>query len=145
MLKDLKSKIDTVQLLEAKSQSAGAVKSNILDVKGFRGVVFNFNYGVFTPNTAVAGVTAKLQESDTLTDGDFTDVAAGDMIGTLAGVKVDASDDQRSEHVGYIGVKKYVRAVITVPANSTSLVCAVDAIVGLGDMPASGPTALSAA
>lgn len=144
MLRDMKNKVGIVHILEAKSQSAGAVKSSIIDTVGFRGVNVLVNYGVFTPNTATDPVASKLQESDTTADGDFTDVAAADLVGSLAGVKVDASDDQRSELIGYKGVKRYVRLHVTVPANSTSLVLSANAILGMGDNPVSAPAPIAA-
>lgn len=144
MLKDLKNNISVKQLLEAKSLSAGTTKSAWIDMAGVNGLVVAVNYGVFTPNTATAAVVAKLQESDTTADSDAEDVASADLIGSLAGVKVDASDDQRSEWVGYKGSKRYVRVAVVVPANATSLVCSADAVTGLRDMPIAAATTTAA-
>lgn len=144
MLRDQKNHLAIVQLLEAKSRAAGAAKSAIVPVTSGRALSFAFNYGVFVPNTATLPVSAKLQESDTTVDGDFTDVDAEDQVGTIAGVLVTAANDQRSEMVGYTGAKKYVRAVLTVPADATSLIASVDAIIGMGDSPLTAPTALAA-
>lgn len=144
MIRDLKNNISVKQLLEAKSLSAGAAASPWVDMANVNGLVFSLNYGVFVPNTAVAGVSAKLQESNTTAAADATDVDAADMIGAFAGVKVDASDDQRTEWVGYNGSKRYVRVVVTVPAGATSLLCSADAIAGLRDMPIAAVTTAAA-
>lgn len=144
MIRDLKNNISVKQLLEAKSNAAGAVATPWVDMANVNSLVFSFNYGVFVPNTATAGVTVKLQECDTTAAADLNDVAAADQIGTLAGVKVDASDDQRTEWVGYKGSKRYVRALVTVPTDSTSLVFSCDAIAGLRDMPIAAVTTAAA-
>ena len=61
---------------------------------------------------AIAGdgvYVMSIQESDTTTDGDFTDVADTDLVGSLP----DALDASTVYKVGYIGHKRYLRGVIT--------------------------------
>lgn len=135
MIRDGKTALGIAQIVEAKSNAAGTIKSLVVPAKLNRSFTFAANYGVFTPNTATAGVITKLQHSDTTADADFADVAAIDQVGTFAGVKVDASDDQKSELVGYIGKKPYVRLVCIVPTNATSLLFSADLIVSNGDQP----------
>jgi hypothetical protein len=53
--------------------------------------------------------TAKLQESDTTTDGDFADVASKFLIGAFPASLVAASIVK----VGYVGEKAFVRVVLT--------------------------------
>lgn len=53
--------------------------------------------------------TFKLQESNTTTDGDFTDVAAADMEGTNGTVIDDAAEDPATIVWGYKGSKRYIR------------------------------------
>ena len=53
--------------------------------------------------------TAKLQESDTTTDADFTDVGAANLIGTFPATLLTATVVK----VGYIGGKGYLRTVLT--------------------------------
>lgn len=140
MLQDQKNKIGVLQLLEAKSQAAGTITSKALKITDFRAVTVAINYGVFTKGTATSGVTAVIQESDTLVDADFADVPAGKLLGTFEGVAVDASNDQRSEWAGYCGYKKYIRLKIVVPANATSLLVGADLILGMGNKPMTVPT-----
>jgi len=78
-LRDLASNLGVVLALSPAVQAA-TIKGNAVDLLGFEGAFLVVNTG------AVAGAgdyTAKMQESDTTTDGDFTDVAAGDLIGAL--------------------------------------------------------------
>ena len=144
MTRDLKNQISVKQILEAKSLSAGATASPWVDMADVASIVFAVNYGAFTKGSATDPVTAKIQECDTTAAADAADVAAADLIGSLAGVKNDASDDQRSEWVGYKGSKRYARLVVTVPENATSLLCSADAIIGRGDKPIAAVTTAAA-
>jgi hypothetical protein len=80
--------------------------SAAIDRLGFEAATVIINTG------AIAGsgdFTAKLQESETTTGGDFTDVAAADLVGAFpASLAADSI-----VKVGYIGPKKYIRTVIT--------------------------------
>lgn len=104
-MKDLYSKVSLVQSLGAVVLSATSTGAAI-DLSGYNSAVLVVNTG------AIAGAgdfTAKLQESDTTTSGDFTDVAAADLRGALPATL--AADSVYK--LGYIGRKKYVRHVIT--------------------------------
>ncbi len=61
------------------------------------------------PTSAQVDFTAKLQEADTSTPGDFTDVASGDLLGSFPASLAAAAVTK----VGYRGHKRYVRTVIT--------------------------------
>lgn len=104
-MRDLASNIGVALALSPAVQAA-TIKGNAIDLKGFDAATLIINTG------AIAGAgdfTAKLQESDTTTDGDFTDVAAAGLIGSLpASLTADASFKQ-----GYIGFKRYIRVVAT--------------------------------
>jgi hypothetical protein len=143
MLQDQKHSIGVLQLLEAKSNAAGTLTSKAIPIKDFRALTVSMNYGVFTPNTATAGVVVTLQESDDVVGANFTDVDSSKMLGSFDGVAVDASDDQRSEAAGYCGYKDYVRLKVVVPANATSAVLSADAIIGMADSPVTLPTLVS--
>jgi hypothetical protein len=92
--------------------------------------LINFNSAMVVINTgAIVGsgnFTARLQESDTTTSGDFTDVASGDLIGALPSA-LAASSVYRQ---GYIGHKRYVR-LVTTKNSGTSI--AAGAVVIKGD------------
>lgn len=77
---------------------------------------------------AVAGdgdYVITMQESDTTTDGDFANVAAKDLLGSLPAT-LEASTAYRQ---GYIGKKRYVRAVIT-KTGGTSIAAAAGFVLG---------------
>ncbi|HEX2524824.1 MAG TPA: hypothetical protein VHL31_00775 [Geminicoccus sp.] len=75
--------------------------------------LIDFGSAALVINTgAIAGAgdfTAKLQHSDTTTGGDFTDVAADDLIGSLPASLAASS----AVKVGYKGYKRYLRTVLT--------------------------------
>lgn len=119
-----------VKLALSPAVQAATIKGNAIDLNGFGSALIVINTG------AIAGAgdfTAKLQESNTTTDGDFTDVAAKDLRGTLpASLTADGSFKQ-----GYIGKRRYVRVVAT-KNSGTSI--AAGAVVVLGT-PAIAPVA----
>ncbi|QRG08811.1 hypothetical protein EZH22_11320 [Xanthobacter dioxanivorans] len=128
-MRDLMNNVGVVQAIGPAVLSATAT-GPALDLLGFNSAVLVLNTG------AVAGsgnFTAKLQESDTTTPGDFTDVAASDLHGAFpASLSADAV-----LKVGYRGHKRYVRAVIT-KNSGTSI--AAGAVLVKGDA-ASRPVA----
>jgi hypothetical protein len=104
-MRDIASNIGAVLALSPAVQAA-TIKGGAVDLLGFESAAIVVNTG------AIAGAgdfTAKLQESDTATDADFTDVAAADLIGSLpASLEADSAYKQ-----GYVGHKRYVRVVVT--------------------------------
>jgi hypothetical protein len=104
-MRDLASNIGVALALSPAVQAA-TIKGNAIDLLGFESAAIVINTG------AIAGAgdfTAKLQESDTTTDADFTDVAASARVGVLpASLTADGSFKQ-----GYIGFKRYIRVVLT--------------------------------
>lgn len=104
-MRDLKSNIGVVQAL-APAVLAATVTGAALDLLSFGSAVLVVNTGAIV---GAGDFTAKLQESDTTTSGDFTDVAAGDLHGSFpASLAADSA-----VKVGYAGHKRYVRLVIT--------------------------------
>lgn len=109
---------------------AATLKGGHVDLQGFGSALMVINTG------AIAGYgdySLAMQESDTTTDGDFTDVASANRIGTIPAT-LEASKVYRQ---AYIGKKRYVRAVIT-KADGTSI--AAGAVFVLGH-PALAPVA----
>lgn len=85
---------------------AATTKGTAVDLQGFNSATLVINTGAIASDGLY---DVKLQESDTTTDGDFTDVVAGDLLGSLpAGLAASTVYKQ-----GYKGVKRYIRAVIT--------------------------------
>jgi hypothetical protein len=90
----------------APAVQTATLKGGAVDLQGFGSAVMVVNTGAI--DTAGAYGIA-MQESDTTTDADFTAVAADDLLGALP-TTLAASTVYRQ---GYIGKKRYVRAVIT--------------------------------
>ena len=110
-MRDIANNIGAVQAV-APAVLTATNTSAAIDLLGFNSAAVIINTG------AIAGsgnFTPKLQESDTTTSGDFTDVVAGDLVGTLPAALVAASVYK----VGYIGNKRYVRTVLTLNSGTS--------------------------
>lgn len=129
MRRDLYSNIGTVLALAPAVQSA-ATEGPAIDTKAFSSIAIVISSG------AVVGsgdFGAKLQESDTTTSGDFTDVAA-DFVDSNAPATLAASATYK---LGYRGHKRYIRLAVT-KAGGTSI--ALGAVAVKGD-PQNAPVA----
>lgn len=110
-MRDLSNNIGAVLALSPAVQAA-TIKGNSVDLLGFESAALIVSTGAIV---GAGDYTAKLQESDTTTDGDFTDVVVADLIGTLpATLTADGSVKQ-----DYIGHKRYVRVVLTKNAGTS--------------------------
>lgn len=85
---------------------AATLKGSTVDLQGFNSATLVINTGAIVGDGLY---DVKLQESDTPTDADFTDVAADNCLGALPSALAATSSYKQ----GYKGVKRYVRAVIT--------------------------------
>ncbi|KAB6714324.1 hypothetical protein [Roseobacter sp. TSBP12] len=112
---DIRSLTTIAVAISATLSGTTASVGNIVDVSNFQHVTLAYFTGTVTDAGTAAGFSVEIQESDTTADADFTAVADTDLIGTEAALAVtdDASDTIPVGSVGYIGTKKYVRAVIT--------------------------------
>lgn len=104
-MRDLSHNLGVVQALVPQVLAATDTSAAI-DLNGFNSAMLVINTGAIASS---GNFTAKLQESDTTTSGDFTDVAAADLIGTLPAVLLASSVAKQS----YIGNKRYLRLVTT--------------------------------
>lgn len=80
--------------------------SEPVDIRGYDAVALIISTG------AIAGAgdfTAKLQESETTTSGDFSDVVAADLSGAFPAT-LEAATVYK---VGYLGKRPYLRTVLT--------------------------------
>jgi hypothetical protein len=119
--RDIASNVGVKESVRPAVQSA-SVSGEAVDLMGYESAVAIVNSGAIASS---GNFTAKLQESDTTTDGDFDDVAASDMVGSFAAVMTA----NNVEKVGYIGDKQYIRVVLT--RNSGTSIAA-GAVVVLG-------------
>ena len=96
--------------------------SSAIDLQGYGAALLVIATGAIV---SAGDYTAKLQESDTTTGGDFTDVAAADLLGSFSTTLAENS----VERIGYVGSKRYLRTIIT-KNSGTSI--AASAVVMLG-------------
>lgn len=108
-MRDLKSNIQTAAGLSATLSGVTPAVGNIVDLRGFDAAALVLATGTVTDAGTAAGFTIKLQESDTTANADFTDYTDA---GTVA-VVLDTADDVAVGILGYVGNKRYVRAVAT--------------------------------
>lgn len=129
-MRDLKSNIKVVQSLVPISRTAAGNGLGV-DTTGFNSVLVSFICGAIG-GTSTPTFTFEVQES--ADNSTFTAVADVDLRGTepvvtAAGVAAT---------VGYIGYKRYVRAILkTVSGTTPTLDCAAAVILGL---PTAAPT-----
>lgn len=125
--------ISTIQKVRGAAQTlSGATPNNsaAIDVRGFGKVSIYLETGAITDAGTAAGFTMKLQDSDTLVGASFADVAAAQVLnGPTVTVASDTDDDVTAGVVGYLGSKRYVRAVFT-GTTGTNAVVSVDVILG---------------
>lgn len=103
-------------------------KGSHADLQGFNSATLIINTG------AIAGdglFVVAIQESNTTTDGDFADVAVGDLLGTLP-AELAANTVYKQ---GYKGTKRYIRAVITKTSGTSIAAAAVFALSHPHDAP----------
>lgn len=121
-MRDLVHNLGVALALSPAVQSA-TIKGNAIDLQGYESVMFILNSGAIASS---GNFTVKVQESDTTTDGDFTDAAASAVIGSSL---VDPVTADGSFKVGYIGFKRYVRIVAT-KNSGTSIALGAVAVLG---------------
>jgi hypothetical protein len=122
----------TLQFVRGAAQTLAGVTPNAsaaFDVRGFDAANFYLSTGAVTDAGTAAGFAMKLQESDALVGAGFTDVAALDLIGANLTVTLDTADNVTAGVQGYVGNKRYVRAVFT-GTTGTDAVVWVNGIMG---------------
>lgn len=107
-------KVDLVNVIGVSTSLAPAARTTSangtgVSLAGFNSVAIVFIVGAITDGTH----TPKIQESDD--NSTYTDVAAGDLIGSVAALAANTN-----QKVGYIGSKAYVRAVSTITGSPST-------------------------
>jgi hypothetical protein len=102
--------------------NSALVTGTTVDTAGFESATLLVNVGAIA---ASGNVTLKLQHSDTTTDGDFVDVPAAQLLGTIPAALVASTAYKQ----GYIGAKRYVRAKGTLNSG-TSVAYGAEFILG---------------
>jgi hypothetical protein len=106
----LKNAITPVVVTDNTAQTSAAI-----DRQGYDAVEFLINLGTLAD--ADTTVAVKLTECDT-SGGSYTDVAAADLLGTTTEAGFQFDDDGEVRKLGYVGIKRFVKVVVT-PSNNT--------------------------
>ena len=107
---DIKQSV--VPVTKAAGLTADVVKGTGIDLSDCQAATLEVNYGdLATLNTTVDMVW---QESDTDVDGNYTDVAAADLLNGLFTQVVPAGGASGIVKNAYLGAKRYIRAKFTV-------------------------------
>jgi hypothetical protein len=115
LISDLTEVVGAVQTLSGTTPNNSA----LFDTRGYGSLRVSLLTGTVTDAGTAAGFTMKLQDSDTTVAGDFVDVAAENIqpakgaTATTVSVLTDAANNLLAGVLGYVGNKRYVRAVIT--------------------------------
>jgi hypothetical protein len=120
-MRDLASNIGVAQTLAPVDYSA-TTKGTAIDLRDYDSAAVIVNTGAIT---SAGKYVVSVQESDTTTDGDFGDVGAADLVGSLPSELAATS----AYKISYVGNKRYIRAVIT-KTSGTSI--AAGAVFALG-------------
>ena len=96
--------------------------SALIDMQGWESLTVVCHTGAIT--AAGAGITFKLQHSDTTVGTDFADCSAAEVIGAALPVDDDADDNLIKGTIGYRGNKRYVRLVAVGSASANGIVFA---------------------
>jgi hypothetical protein len=112
----------TVVSALAPAVQAATIKGGAIDLRGYGSALVIINSGAIA---AAGDFGVKLQESDTTTDADFTDVAAADVIGALPASLTASTSFAQS----YIGKRRYIRVVAT-KNGGTSIAAGAVAVLG---------------
>jgi hypothetical protein len=122
-MRDLKSNIDAALSLAPAARTATA-QGSAVDLQGYDGAAALVQFGTWTDGTH----TPSLEESD---DGSaFTAVVAADLVGAFTAVSGSGGSNS-VQRVGYIGRKRYLRAVLTVSGATTGALTAASILRGI--------------
>jgi hypothetical protein len=120
-MREIYSEVGLVQSLAPVVLSATDTGAAI-DLSGYDSALVVVSTGAIVGS---GDFTSKLQESDTTTSGDFTDVAAANLVGTFPASLAAASVVK----VAYSGTKRYIR-VVTTKNSGTSIAAGVNVLRG---------------
>ncbi len=115
-MRDLFHNLAVIGATVAAPTDTTAVVSPIVDIKGYRSVMFAIATGTLADTDAT--FAALLEESDASDMSGATAVADADMHGTEAAASFGFADDNAEKKIGYHGNKRYCRLTVTPTANS---------------------------
>lgn len=127
---DMRSETTTAMGISATLSGTTPSKGNIVDVIDYQSATFLYQTGTVTDAGDANGFSVEIQESDTTADGDFAAVSDTDLVGLEADLAVtsDTADGVAVGSIGYIGIKRYIRAVVTGTTGTNAVVNGVWAL-----------------
>ncbi len=122
-IRDLNDQVDVALSLAPAARVNGTFNGTAVDLRGYDAAMLAVSFGAYTDGTH----TPSLQHSD---DGSsFAAVGASDVNGSFTAVSSGAGANT-VQRVGYIGAKRYLRAVLTVTGATTGAVSEASVIRG---------------
>lgn len=121
---DMRSETTVAFGISATLSGTTPAAGNIVDVADYQAATFLFQTGTVTDAGDATGFTVQIQESNTTAASDFAAVADSDLVGleTALTVVLDTADGIAVGCIGYIGTKRYVRAVVTGSTGTNAVV-----------------------
>lgn len=107
MRRKLLEQVKLVPAFNPVTETATAIKGTAIDRTGFLSAIVTVGVGAVSGTPDSFSVASKLQESDTTTDGDFTDVTGATL------TSLTAINTNTYKGFDLVGLKKYVRIVVT--------------------------------
>jgi hypothetical protein len=124
-MRDLVSNMTIAKGVNQTLTGATPGTSRAIDTRAFDGLAVYMQTGTVTA-AGTAGITFKIQHSDTLVGSDFADVPAIEQKGAIAAVTSNDDDDLLVPGgISYLGNKRYVRVVSTGSTNTNAIVRAI--------------------
>jgi hypothetical protein len=118
---------------QVQTNASGAIVGAIIDRQGFEALTYALIFGAITDANMTFAVTIEHGDDPALAD--TAQVAATDVIGTLALASGDFNSDNVCKKIGYIGSKRYSRITVTSAANDAgAFPLAVVALLGHATM-----------
>jgi hypothetical protein len=118
-MKDLKNKLDAINSIDPDDYTTTENGTGV-DLQGFEGASVVFSVGTVTDGTH----TPKIQESDD--NSTWNDVVTVDQESSLSDLVSDTN-----QHAGYKGMKRYLRAVLTITGATTGAQAACLVLKGI--------------
>lgn len=120
--------ISNMSLALAPPQTLSGVTPNnsaLFDTRGYDALSVYILTGTVTDAGDATGFTMRLQHSDSTAAASFVDVPADQLVGLNESVTADTDDNVISRGIGYLGIRRYVRAVFTGSTGTSAVVQAL--------------------
>lgn len=120
--------VSNMQMVLGAPQTLSGVTPNpsaLFDTRGFDALTIYTVTGTITDAGDANGFTMRLQHSDSTTASSFVDVPAAEFIGPVESVLLDTDDNVIKGGIGYLGSRRYVRAIYVGTTGTNAVVQAL--------------------